>query len=321
MLNDSTASLEKQVIGDTREGVPDTVVDSLLTTDRSHSVKVLGLSFFFHDSAAALVCDGQIVAAAAEERFCRRKHTNEFPKLAIEYCVEAGQLRSINELDAIVFYEKPVLKFNRILETLVQVWPRGLATFARGFPRFLATKFNVYGVIQKMLPAYRGPILFTDHHVSHAASAFYCSPYGEAAILTIDGVGEWETTTIGVGRGRDIRLDRAIHFPHSVGLLYSALTSYLGFQVNDGEWKVMGLAPYGQPKYVEQFRRLVDINADGSFALNMGYFVHHFSSQWTAHNSRWEALFGFPRRIPTDAIEQCHEILRDPVRRSWKTSS
>ena len=199
-----------------------------------------------------MVCDGRIVAAAAEERFSRRKHTNEFPRLAIEYCLEAANLRSINDLDAIVFYEKPIVKLNRLLETLVQVWPRGLVTFTRGLPRFLTTKFNVYGVIQKILPAYRGPILFTEHHLSHAASAFYCSPFQEAAILTIDGVGEWETTAIGAGAGDDMWLDRAIHFPHSLGLLYSALTSYLGFQVNDGEWKVMGLAPYGEPRYVEQ---------------------------------------------------------------------
>src|SRR5688500_16293647 len=155
--------------------------------------KILGLSFFFHDSAAALVCDGRIVAAGAEERFCRRKHTNEFPKQAIEYCLEAGGLRSINELDAIVFYEKPLLKFNRILETLVAVWPRGLSTFTGRLPAYLSSKFNVRRVIEKMLPGFEGEILFTEHHLSHAASAFFCSPYDEAAVLTIDGVGEWET--------------------------------------------------------------------------------------------------------------------------------
>ena len=271
--------------------------------------RILGLSFFFHDSAAALVADGRIVAAGAEERFCRRKHTNEFPRQAIEYCLEAAGLRSINELDAIVFYEKPLLKFNRIVETFVATWPRGLTNFTQRFPAFLSNKFNVQRTIEKMLPGYSGPILFTEHHMSHAASAFYCSPYAEAAILTIDGVGEWETTTIGAGRGNHIELNRAIHFPHSVGLLYSALTSYLGFQVNDGEWKVMGLAPYGQPRYVEQFRRLVDLKPDGSFRLNMDFFVHHFSSQWTAHNRRWQRLFGFPRRDPRDEIEQRHEDL------------
>ena len=271
--------------------------------------KILGLSFFFHDSAAALVCDGRIVAAAAEERFCRRKHTNEFPKQAIEYCLETGNLESVNDLDAIVFYEKPILKFHRIVETLVAVWPFGLKTFTRRLPSFLTSKFNILRVIEKMLPGYAGQILFSEHHMSHAASAFYCSPFEEAAILTIDGVGEWETTTIGEGKGQDITLERAIHFPHSIGLLYSALTSYLGFRVNDGEWKVMGLAPYGEPKYLDQFRRLVGMKPDGSFALNMRFFVHHYSSQWTAHNRRWHDLFGFPRRDPKDELQQHHEDL------------
>jgi carbamoyltransferase len=271
--------------------------------------KILGLSFFFHDSAAALVCDGRVVAAGAEERFCRRKHTNEFPKQAIEYCLEAGGLRSVNELDAIVFYEKPILKLIRVVETLVAVWPAGLTTFVRRLPQFLGSKFNIYRVIAKSLPGYRGPILFTDHHMSHAASAFYCSGFEDAAILTIDGVGEWETTTIGAGRDPDIELDRAIHFPHSIGLLYSALTSYLGFRVNDGEWKVMGLAPYGEPRYLDEFRQLVEMQPDGSYRLNMDYFVYHYSSQWSAHHRRWEKLFGFPRRDPKNEIEQHHEDL------------
>ncbi len=270
---------------------------------------VLGLSFFFHDSAAAVVRDGKVVAAAAEERFSRRKHTNEFPKHAIEYCLEAADLRSINELDAVVFYEKPIVKLNRIVETLVAVWPRGLPTFVRGLPRFLGAKFNVQRTIEKALPGYSGPILFTRHHSSHAASAFYCSPFDDAAILTIDGVGEWETTTLGTGRGREIQLTRAIHFPHSIGLLYSALTSYLGFRVNDAEWKVMGLAPYGQPNYTDQFRKLVDLRPDGSFALEMDYFVHHYSSRWTAHPRRWQELFGFPPRGPEEELQRHHEDL------------
>jgi carbamoyltransferase len=277
--------------------------------DAARSPRVLGLSFFFHDSAAALVCDGRIVAAAAEERFCRRKHTNEFPKLAIEYCLEAGHLRSVNDLDAVVFYEKPILKLHRLVESLVHAWPRGLTTFTRGLPRFLTSKFNVYDVIQRALPAYTGPILFTEHHMSHAASAFYCSPFDEAAILTVDGVGEWETTTIGVGSGADIELRRSIHFPHSIGLLYSALTSYLGFHVNDGEWKVMGLAPYGEPRYLDAFRRLVRMHEDGSFELDMDYFVHNYSSQWSANHACWEAAFGFPRRQPREELAQHHEDL------------
>jgi carbamoyltransferase len=271
--------------------------------------KILGLSFFFHESAAALVRDGQIVAAAAEERFCRRKHTAEFPKLAIEYCLGSAGLNSINELDAIVFYEKPIVKFMRVMETLVQTWPRSLETFTQKLPSFLSGKVNIAASIEKHLPGYRGPVLFAEHHMSHAASAFFCSPFEEAAILTIDGVGEWETTAIGSGSGRDIRVVRAIHFPHSVGLLYSALTSYLGFRVNDGEWKVMGLAPYGKPRFLDQFRQLVHLHEDGSFQLNMNYFAFHYSSRWSAHHGRWQKLFGFPRRESKAAIEQYHEDL------------
>lgn len=270
---------------------------------------VLGLSFFYHDSAAALVRDGRIVAAGAEERFCRRKHTNEFPKQAIEYCLEAGELRSINDLDAIVFYEKPVLKLQRVVETLVAVWPLGLRAFTRQLPSYLTNKFNIYREIEKQLPGYQGQILFTEHHRAHAASAFYCSPYDDAAILTMDGVGEWETTTIGVGRNRKIELDRAIHFPHSIGLLYSALTGYLGFRVNDGEWKVMGLAPYGEPRHVEQFRELVRLKPDGSFRLNMNYFIHHRYGDHMAHNSRWQEQFGIPPRVPGSEFLQEHKDL------------
>jgi carbamoyltransferase len=309
---DATALLKSRSLNEGRVSATADVHERTIDGDAapvSRPVHVLGLSFYFHDSAAALVSDGRIVAAAAEERFCRRKHTNEFPKLAIEYCLQASGLQSINDVDAIVFYEKPIVKLDRLLETLVDVWPRGLRIFARGLPGFLTGKFNIYSIIQKSLPAYIGPILFSEHHLSHAASAFYCSPFEEAAILTVDGVGEWETTAIGVGRGNDIKLDRAIRFPHSVGLLYSALTSYLGFQVNDGEWKVMGLAPYGEPRYIDQFRKLVDIKPDGSFLLRMDYFVHHYSSEWTAHNARWEQLFGFPPRPPKAEIEQHHEDL------------
>jgi carbamoyltransferase len=270
---------------------------------------VLGLSFFYHDSAAALVRDGRVVAAAAEERFCRRKHTSEFPKRAIEYCLEAGSLRTINDLDAIVFYEKPVMKLHRIVESLAAVWPRGLSAFARQVPAFLSAKFNVLRQVEKSLPGYRGQVLFAEHHRSHAASAFYCSPFDDAAILTMDGVGEWETTTIGAGHGQRVKLERAIRFPHSIGLLYSALTGYLGFRVNDGEWKVMGLAPYGEPRYVDRFRQLVRMHDDGSFQLDMRYFVHHHYGRWIAHNERWQELFGFPRRQPGGDLEQVHQDL------------
>jgi len=267
---------------------------------------VLGLSFYYHDSAAALVRDGRIVAAAAEERFCRRKHTNEFPRQAIEYCLEVGGFRSINDLDAIVFYEKPAVKLQRVVESLVAVWPNAFPAFTRELPSFLAGKFNVYRAIEEALPGYSGDILFAEHHRSHAASAFFCSPFEEAAILTMDGVGEWATTTIGRGQGKSITLDREIRFPHSIGLLYSALTGYLGFRVNDGEWKVMGLAPYGKPTRADAFRQLVDMRPDGSFKLNLEYFEHQHYGKWMANTARWKSLFGLAPRQPGDKLTQDH---------------
>ena len=270
---------------------------------------VLGLSFYFHDSAASLVKDGRIVAAVAEERLCRRKHTNEFPTLAVEYCLEEANLQSINEIDAIVFYEKPLLKFLRVIETMIATWPKSYATFVTKLPDYLKTKINIRKSILDRYPNYRGPILFTEHHLSHAASAFFPSPYNEAAIVTIDGVGEWETTCIGYGEEQRIHLDESIHFPHSVGLLYSALTAYLGFRVNDGEWKVMGLAPYGEPKYINQFHELLDIRNDGSFSLNMEYFSYHWSNKYPFRRKKWETLFGFPMRCPDEPIREEHEHL------------
>ena len=270
---------------------------------------VLGLSFFYHDSAAALAIDGEVVAAVAEERLCRRKHTNEFPKLAIEYCLERADLRSINDLDAIVFYEKPLQKLLRVVETSIETWPRGASRFVSSLPNFLKNKVNVRRVIAQHYPSYEGSILFSEHHLSHAAAAFFPSPFEEAAIMTLDGVGEWETTAIGFGRDRRIQLDAAIHFPHSIGLLYSALTAYLGFQVNDGEWKVMGLAPYGEPRFVDAFRKLVHMRDDGSFALDMRYFSHHWSSRSAYQRQRWQELFGFAPRGPDEDIEQRHEDL------------
>ena len=270
---------------------------------------VLGLSFFYHDSAAALTADGEVIAAVAEERLCRRKHTNEFPKLAIEHCLERADLRSINDLDAIVFYEKPIQKLLRAIETSIETWPRGAGRFVKSLPNFLKNKLNVRSVILRHYPNYAGPILFNEHHLSHAASAFYPSPFSEAAIMTLDCVGEWETSAIGFGRDQHIQLDAAIHFPHSVGLLYSALTAYLGFQVNDGEWKVMGLAPYGEPLFVDQFRKLVHRRDDGSFALDMRYFAHHWSNRFAFDERRWRDLFGFAPRAPEEDIEQHHEDL------------
>jgi len=270
---------------------------------------VLGLSFFFHDSAASLVRDGEIVAAVAEERLCRRKHTNEFPKLAVEYCLEQANLKSINEVDAIVFYEKPLVKLLRIIETSMATWPRSYGPFVSSLPNFLKAKVDVRKVILSHYPSYSGDILFSEHHLSHAASAFFPSPYKEAAILSLDGVGEWETTCVGYGSANRVRLDRSLHFPHSIGLLYSALTAYLGFRVNDGEWKVMGLAPYGEPRYVNEFRQLVHTREDGSFSLDMEYFAHHWSNKVPFDEKKWEALFGFPRRGRDVELDQRHSDL------------
>jgi len=270
---------------------------------------VLGLSFFYHDSAAALTRDGEVVAAVAEERLCRRKHTSEFPKLSVEYCLERAGLRSINDLDAIVFYEKPLTKLLRVLETSIVTWPLSASRFVTRLPFFLKSKVDIRKVIRQHYPNYEGYVLFNEHHLSHAAAAFFPSPFSEAAIMTLDGVGEWETTAVGYGEDRKIRLDQSLRFPHSIGLLYSALTAYLGFQVNDGEWKVMGLAPYGEPRYVDAFRKLVRWGDDGSFALDMRYFAHHWSSRRAYHERRWQELFGFPPRGPDEEIEQHHEDL------------
>ena len=271
--------------------------------------KILGLSFYFHDSAAALVVDGRIAAAAQEERFCRRKHTNEFPKLSVEYCLEVSKVRSINEIDAIVYYEKPVTKLFRVVETMLDHWPRTYSAFVQQLPSYLSHKINVEAVIRDHLPRYKGKVLFSGHHLSHAASAFYCSPFEEAAILTVDGVGEKETVSIGVGKGNQIRTDQVIEFPHSVGLLYSAVTSYLGFKVNDGEWKVMGLAPYGKPSFRDKLERLVRFESDGSFGLNMDYFDFPHSSRCTVNPKKWELLLGFSARRPDEPLTQVHQDL------------
>lgn len=267
---------------------------------------VVGVSFFFHDSAAALVRDGRVVAAAAEERFSREKHASGFPKYALQYCLDAADIASINDVDAVVFYEKPLTKFSRVAESLVRSWPRGLHTFATRLPAFLNHKVNIFREIERALPGYAGEILFSDHHLSHATAAFCGSPFSQAAIITVDGVGESETTTIGVGDADGIRLLYSVHFPHSIGLLYSAITAYLGFRVNDGEWKVMGLAPYGRPRYLDRFRTLVAQNADGSFALELRYFVHTYSSTSIAHIARWTQLFGLAPRHPDEPMTDDH---------------
>jgi carbamoyltransferase len=256
-------------------------------------MNILGISCFFHDAAAALIQDGVVTAAAEEERFSRIKHDSSFPLQAIEFCLRSGRLK-VEDLDWVVFYEKPFLKFDRILISTLQTFPRSFRVFRESMIKWLAEKLWVKGLIRKRVGIPPEKILFSGHHLSHAASTFYCSPYDEAAILTIDGVGEWATATFGRGKDRDIQLLAEIHFPHSLGLLYSVFTAFLGFEVNEGEYKVMGMAPYGTPKYVDDVRKLIRLHDDGGFSLDMDYFSFHHSPD-TAFNGRFERLFGPPR--------------------------
>jgi len=267
---------------------------------------ILGISAFYHDAAATLVCDGRIASAAQEERFTRKKNDPDFPRNAIDACLRlAGLTRS--QLDAVVFYDKPGLKFARVLETYLAVVPRGWRTFPTVMSNWLGERLDLRGTIRKELPELRADcaVLFTEHHQAHAASAFYPSPFTEAAILTVDGVGEWATTTIGTGRGSEIKMLKELRFPHSLGLLYSAFTVYCGFRINSGEYKLMGLAPYGEPKYAGVIREnLVEVKADGSFRLNMDYF--NFLGGTTMTNGRFHRLFGGPPRGAEEPILQRH---------------
>ena len=260
-------------------------------------MNILGLSAFYHDSAAALVRDGEVIAAAQEERFTRKKHDERFPEHAVRYCLETAGLQA-SELEAVIFYEKPLLKFERLLETYLAYAPRGLFSFFRAMPTWLQQKLHLPREIDRGLGGgYAGPIYFCTHHEAHAASAFYPSPFGEAAIITMDGVGEWATTSWGTGRGNTIELRGEIRFPHSLGLLYSAFTSYCGFRVNSGEYKLMGLAPYGEPRYAGLIRRhLIDLREDGSFRLDMTYF--NYCQGLTMTSRRFHRLFGGPPRRP-----------------------
>ncbi|HWW00182.1 MAG TPA: carbamoyltransferase [Candidatus Acidoferrum sp.] len=267
---------------------------------------ILGISAYYHDAAAALVRDGSIVSAAQEERFTRKKNDPDFPRHAIDACLRQAGLAPA-QLDAVAFYDKPILKFARLLETYLAVAPGGWRTFPVVLPSWLGEKLNLRKTIREELPGLRPdcPILFTEHHQAHAASAFYPSPFNEAAIVTIDGVGEWATTTVGFGRGREVRLLKELRFPHSLGLLYSAFTSYCGFRINSGEYKLMGLAPYGEPKYADViYRELLDLKPDGSFWLNLDYF--DFLKGTTMFNERFQRLFGGPPRPPEGKLEQRH---------------
>lgn len=262
---------------------------------------ILGISAFYHDSAACLVCDGEIVAAAQEERFTRKKGDASFPARAIEYCLKEGRIR-VEDLDYVGFYDKPLLKFERILESYLGVAPRGFRSFLMAGPLWIKEKLSMERQLREAL-RYDGPILFAEHHESHAASAFFPSPFREAAILTLDGVGEWATTSMGVGRGNDIEIFKELHWPDSLGLLYSAFTYYTGFKVNSGEYKVMGLAPYGEPKYVDLiYRELIDLREDGSFRLNMKYF--DYVGGLTMTNEAFHRLFGGPPRVPESRLTQ-----------------
>lgn len=264
-------------------------------------MNILGISAFYHDSAACLVRDGDIIAAAQEERFTRTKHDFSFPANAIAYCLDEGKLSS-KSLDYVAFYDKPFIKFERILETYLAFAPWGIRSFTMAIPLWVKQKLWMKEFIKKQLD-YEGKIIFPEHHESHAASAFFASPFQEAAFLTIDGVGEWTTTSYGVGENNQISILSEMHFPHSLGLLYSAFTYYTGFKVNSGEYKVMGLAPYGQPKYKDLIlSELIDLKEDGSFKLNMKYF--NYCTGLTMTNKKFEKLFGGPRRKPESNITQ-----------------
>ena len=264
-------------------------------------IYILGISAYYHDSAACIVKNGQILAAAQEERFSRKKHDHRFPNHAIKFCLDNAEIKASN-LDLVAFYDKPFLKFERLLETYLTFAPVGLQSFIKAIPLWIKEKLWMKELIKKEL-GYEGKIIFPEHHESHAASAFFPSPYNEAAVLTMDGVGEWTTSSYGVGKGNSIELWADIKFPHSIGLLYSAFTYYTGFKVNSGEYKVMGLAPYGEPKFKKIiYDHLIDVKDDGSFRMNMDYF--NYCQGLTMTNSKFNKLFGGPPRVPETNLTQ-----------------
>lgn len=272
---------------------------------------IIGISAFYHDAAACLLRDGAIVAAASEERFTRKKHDADFPEHALRYCLEAGKIRA-DDLAYVGFYEKPFIKFKRILYTHLACYPRSFRPFLKAIPSWMSEKLVIPSLIRQKL-GYEGEVLLIEHHLSHAASSYLLSPFKEAAILTVDGVGEWSTATYGRGVENDITLFREIRFPHSLGLLYSAFTYYLGFKVNSAEYKVMGLAPFGDPKYYNKIRQLIDVRPDGSFQLDMAYF--DYLTGLTMTNGRFEQLLGGPVRKPNDPLEQRHKDIAASVQR------
>jgi len=273
-------------------------------------MQILGISAFYHDSAAALVRDGKIIAAAQEERFTRKKHDSAFPRNAVAFCMDACESAN-SEPDYVVFYEKPLIKFERLLETYFAYAPKGLASFKMAIPLWVREKLFQQSILKRELAKLRPnvdwdkKILFTEHHLSHAASAFYPSPFENAAVLTTDGVGEWATTSIALGENKDLRILKELRFPHSLGLLYSAFTYYTGFKVNSGEYKLMGLAPYGEPQYAQLiFDKLLDLKSDGSFRLDLSYF--NYCTGLTMTGKRFDELFGGPPRKPDELLTQKH---------------
>ena len=282
-------------------------------------MRLLGISAFYHDSAAALIEDGRIIAAAQEERFTRRKHDAGFPSHAIRYCLDAGKVE-LDEIDHVVFFEKPLIKFERLLETYLANAPRGFQSFRMAVPLWLKERLFQKPKLEKALTAFSrsgkadGKLLFAEHHQSHAASAFFPSPFEEAVVLTMDGVGEWATTSVAIGRGNTLEPVREIHWPHSIGLLYSAFTYYTGFKVNSGEYKVMGLAPYGSPTYADQiFENIIDLKEDGSFWLDQSYF--NYATGLTMTSRKFHDLFGGPPRNPETPLTQRHMDLAASVQR------
>ena len=297
--------------------------------ETAKSQYILGLSAYYHDSAAALLKDGEIIAAAQEERFTRKKGDADFPRHSVEFCLRQAGI-TVDDVALVGFYDKPLLKFERIFETYLGVAPRGFASFLKAAPLWMKEKLHTDRELRKAL-GYNGEILYSEHHESHAASAFFPSPFEEAAILTLDGVGEWATASFGIGRGRDLEIIKELHWPDSLGLLYSAVTYYTGFKVNSGEYKVMGLAPYGQPKYVDLLlREVVDLREDGSFTLNQKYF--NYLSGLTMTSRAFDELLGGPPRVPESKLTQkemdlarsvqvvCEEVMLRMARTAHKES-
>lgn len=284
-------------------------------------MNILGVSAFYHDSAAVLLRDGEIVAAAQEERFTRKKHDAGFPSQATQFCLAQGNL-SLDQIDCVAFYDKPFLKFERLLETYLDFAPKGFLSFRTALPIWTSEKLFQKDLLKKFLLQFREgekkdlpTILFSEHHLSHAASAFYPSPFEEAVVLTADGVGEWATTSVAIGKGENLDIQKEIHFPHSLGLLYSAFTYYLGFKVNSGEYKVMGLAPYGRPLYVQTiYDHLIDVKEDGSFRMNMDYFDYCTGLKMV--NKKFADLFGKPRRKPESPLTQKHMDIAASLQRA-----